>query len=287
VKRPALLRGLLIAMVAITLSGCPVPLPSGDSPGSRHNLTDAVPDFIAIGQTTRADVLLALGEPDAVSEHDTLFSYGRTTRNGGVAFVVGSAGGFGAISIERMTYRRLAIAFDDAGRVADARIEHVSCTEGGLAGGGPEARSSPCLNVAALDARSREDRVRQASGEESGEVFDSVSWYAGTRGFDRIRSFRQNTPETPERGTLVVGRTGIWLFAPDADSRSEPLLKLAYADIAELYVDTFGLSRRVVLKHSSGAWDSFAVEHGSSIDPKATKHAGELARSNWQGAASR
>ena len=45
------------------------------------------------GQTTRADVILALGDPDRKTNNDSRFHYVRATEEGGIAFMVG--GGLG------------------------------------------------------------------------------------------------------------------------------------------------------------------------------------------------
>ena len=59
----------LIAMAgtaAVLLAGCPFPIPTGYSFNSRENLGEAVPAFIKSGETTRLDVMMELGEPDAM-----------------------------------------------------------------------------------------------------------------------------------------------------------------------------------------------------------------------------
>ena len=120
---------ILVALTAMTLAACPAPFFRGDYPDSRQNIGDQVPDFIATGKTTRADVLLALGEPDDVSENAVQFTYTRRTGEGGVLFIVGGGGHVGAFGFEAITFRRLVILFDEAGVVTAARNEHASRTE--------------------------------------------------------------------------------------------------------------------------------------------------------------
>lgn len=116
-----------IAVVFFLLSGClPIPvLPFGDTEQSRQNITDGVPDFIVVGKTTRADVLLLLGDPDRKKDNDRNFLYFRETEEGGVAFVVGGAGR-GAIVGTPVTFRVLIVGFDAAGVVDDVNARKVT-----------------------------------------------------------------------------------------------------------------------------------------------------------------
>ena len=104
------------------LGGClPVPvLPFGDRDGSRQNITDQVPDFIAVGKTTRADVLLTLGEPDQKTDNDERFQYVRASEDGGVGFMFGGAGRGGLTGVP-VTIRVLSVSFDGNGVVSGAQ----------------------------------------------------------------------------------------------------------------------------------------------------------------------
>lgn len=112
------------ASVLFLISACvPIPvLPFGDRPGFRQNIDGTVPAFIVPGQTTRADVLLALGEPDRREADDTSFLYVRETEEGGVAFMVGG-GMRGGIIGTPVTVRLLRLTFNRAGVVTDAQAK--------------------------------------------------------------------------------------------------------------------------------------------------------------------
>ena len=125
----AAMRGLLasaLAALLLGLSGCvPIPtLPFGDKEWSRQNIGDSVPGFIVIGQTTRADVMLALGDPDRRAENDTRFFYVRTPEEGGIAFLVGGGMRGGVIGTP-LTFRLLTIRFDASGVVSEAKSEKI------------------------------------------------------------------------------------------------------------------------------------------------------------------
>lgn len=125
-----------VALLLSLLSGClPIPvLPFGDTEGSRQNITDTVPDFLVIGKTTRADVLLMLGDPDEKTHNDGRFLYFRETEEGGIAFLVGGAGR-GAVAGTPVTFRVLTVAFDRAGVVADVKARKLTRRDFGLFSG--------------------------------------------------------------------------------------------------------------------------------------------------------
>lgn len=119
-------RGAALVAVFLVASGCvPVPtLPFGDKDWSRQNIGDGVPGFVVIGQTTRADVILALGDPDRKTNNDSRFHYVRATEEGGIAFMVG--GGLrGDIIGTPVTYRLLTVDFDARRVVTAAKSEKV------------------------------------------------------------------------------------------------------------------------------------------------------------------
>lgn len=123
------LQGLRIGSLALLLSllsGClPVPvLPFGDTERSRQNITDTVPDFIVIGKSTRADILLVLGEPDQKMDLDARFLYFRETEEGGMAFLYGG-GGRGGITGTPIAYSVLTVGFDGRGIVTDVKARKI------------------------------------------------------------------------------------------------------------------------------------------------------------------
>ncbi len=115
-----------MALTALTLSGClPIPvLPFGDAENSRQNITDKVPDFIVVGKTTRADVLLLLGDPDRKKDKDERFLYFRQSEEGGIAFLVGGAGRGGVVGTP-VSFRVLTLVFDGSGVVVRAKARKL------------------------------------------------------------------------------------------------------------------------------------------------------------------
>lgn len=117
------IRSAVLASVLLVLTGCvPIPVPPmGDWAGSRRNLSDQVPEFIVIGKTTRAEVLLVLGEPDQTTDNDRQFIYRRLSQEGGIAFMYGG-GGRGGVTGVPVTLRVLSLNFNENGAVSDARV---------------------------------------------------------------------------------------------------------------------------------------------------------------------
>lgn len=123
-KTGAWVRICAASSVLLLGSACvPIPvLPFGDRAGFRQNIDGTVPDFIVPGQTTRADVLLLLGEPDRREADDTHFLYIRETEEGGVAFMVGGAMRGGIVGTP-VTIRLLQLNFDRGGVVTDVQAK--------------------------------------------------------------------------------------------------------------------------------------------------------------------
>lgn len=110
------------------LAGCiPIPVrnPSGPIPQSRDPISEQRWSKFVSGVTTRAEVLLALGEPDSRGPGDKQFSYISAVGLGGVSWwdvpLVSVVGG------ESYRVQRLLIRFDDVGIVSAVEPESRTC----------------------------------------------------------------------------------------------------------------------------------------------------------------
>ena len=113
VARRAVRDGLVLLATAL-LSACvilPVPTP----PIGARVISDEAQGSIKSGTTTRADVLLALGNPDERQDDDRLFAYKWQVSYASVAVGVAYLGGMVG---PMWWYRCFAVAFDPAGTVA-------------------------------------------------------------------------------------------------------------------------------------------------------------------------
>jgi hypothetical protein len=130
----ALCCGLLQGCVVIPV---PVPRSSGPTKSSRVEVSNTLPEQIIAGQTTRAQVLLLLGEPDGRGDLDRWFTYGSRVGRGGVGWALFIAAGLGygggAAGVAKLgdwnTSRRVIIHFDGAGLVSDVDFAEKNCTE--------------------------------------------------------------------------------------------------------------------------------------------------------------
>jgi outer membrane protein assembly factor BamE (lipoprotein component of BamABCDE complex) len=94
-------------------------------------LGDRSPSFIVQGQTSREEVLYALGEPD--TGDDQWFSYVSASRHGGVGTLIVPIRGGGEIPdahTQRVLFRRLTVQFDSDGRVSHFESESKTCSIG-------------------------------------------------------------------------------------------------------------------------------------------------------------
>ena len=83
-------RILLVVLLVWVSTGCYVPI-SRTTPGHREYFTASREDF-TLGETTRAEVLLKMGEPDEKSQDDTLLIY-RWSEDQGVIVITSCVGG--------------------------------------------------------------------------------------------------------------------------------------------------------------------------------------------------
>ncbi|MDN0084652.1 hypothetical protein QU487_18110 [Crenobacter sp. SG2305] len=268
----ALASRIFVALLLMTLAACIIlPLSEGPSPDTRQNITDQVPTFIVAGVTTRAEVLLRLGEPDGTTEHDLQFTYTKGVRTGGLGILM--CGGFncGGGASSKMTYDRLTIQFDDKNVVTSSRLERISCWEHDFGG----KLSSPCANVAGRDLLAMQINVSDSA------VFPSATWCTGVR----LKWWQALPPDCPI-GTLVISTSAILFYADNADSKSAPMLTVPYTGIAsaEMVKDMFSV-KGIAFKRADGTNDSITigVKQGAGIiDSQSTERAGELLMSRWR-----
>ena len=103
-----------LAGLLVTTSGCLIiPMGGKDSGIARRNITTNTVANLQAGVSNRMDVLLALGEPDAVTEDECKFAYWAEKID--AYWVVGGYGGAAGGTIAREQY--LIVQFDADGNV--------------------------------------------------------------------------------------------------------------------------------------------------------------------------
>ncbi|MCX6867218.1 MAG: hypothetical protein NTV46_13550 [Verrucomicrobia bacterium] len=107
-------RWLVAALVVLLgMTGCVIPTPGLDSGEARRNIRKESAGQFQPGKTTRADVMLTLGEPDAVSPDEHMLAY-RSEKVAAI-FLVGAGYSGGGGSIEKDEY--LVFEFDERKRL--------------------------------------------------------------------------------------------------------------------------------------------------------------------------
>ncbi|MCX6887780.1 MAG: hypothetical protein NTX27_22400 [Verrucomicrobia bacterium] len=104
---------LCASLVACWLTGCTTPIP-----GASHDLIS----FLKIGETTRETVLLKLGQPSAIFEHERILTYrvGEDPRQG--RYILTPR----AMMPWQHIHYSLVLVFDDHGRLAKQNLITVN-----------------------------------------------------------------------------------------------------------------------------------------------------------------
>lgn len=139
-RLPDRLPSVMVALLAVALlTSCVVPVPvveTGYPRGSRGNLGEAVPEFIASGKTTLEEVLLSLGQADAVANDGSWLLYRCSRRTGGMIVFLYPSPVFPAF--KEFEHRRLVVYFDEGGVVERTQFDKATCRSVDWAGRGAE-----------------------------------------------------------------------------------------------------------------------------------------------------
>ena len=113
-----LLACLALAAVGVWLAGCLIIPTNYLAAGSRHNVSPKTAGRFQPGVTTKADVLLTLGEPDSVPDDGRRLDY-EWSRVKAIWFV----GGYGAAIGGEIQYSNvLQVSFDASNRLTQVRL---------------------------------------------------------------------------------------------------------------------------------------------------------------------
>ena len=119
---------LSAVLVLVLLTGCPVPIPGS----VRGEIRDETIRRIEPGATTRADVLLLLGDPDQRMENDSAFAFSWWQGYGGAIFI-GPFRGYPGGATAGEGCHALAIQFTSDGTVARTNVFHGRTSVSGAA----------------------------------------------------------------------------------------------------------------------------------------------------------
>jgi hypothetical protein len=143
----------------LLLPGCVLPIPHGpaDDFETRHNVGTEVPSFVVPGRTTREDVLLTLGEADAVASDESWMRFQAGYRTGGVlVFAYPSPL---IPSYDTVELRQVTIHFDTSGIVERADFERLTCRITDVITQGASATSHRCVDAEGKEVRAGPGRL--------------------------------------------------------------------------------------------------------------------------------
>lgn len=234
---PAILRVLLLKLLAATLlAGCAtgclvIPTPEFDSGDARANINKQTPRQFEAAKTTRTEVVLALGEPDAVSPDELKLAY-RSEKICGFWFV-GGYGNSAAGTIEKDRY--LVAEFDALGVLQ--KLERSSCWFG---------TADPEKKLVTAATTNQDPAIR---------IQTRANWLAGVDGYQSKRATeRMGLP-----GKLSLTDTELRFVSICQFANTEPVLTLPLDAIAGVTVDKYIFGRRLVIRAKTGETNSFEI----------------------------
>lgn len=242
---------LVLATTVLALAtGCLFfPTPGLSSADSRTNVGKQTPPQFEPGKTTRAEVILTLGEPDAVSPDERKVAY-RSERIVGLWALFSYAGPPMGGNFTKDRY--LVTEFDPSGTLV--RVENTSTWVG-------SKHASLLLGYA-----NRGAEPGGASGgtgtSTPGGLMLRCSWFAGVDGFKG-----RAADSLGQMGRLWLGDTRLEFYSDAQFANAEPVLILAYDSLTEVRIAKYLLGRRLVIRSRAGAPHSFQFYGATGNDP--------------------
>jgi len=274
----------------------PVPRTSGPVADSRIEVPKTLPDQIVAGQTTRADVLRLLGEPDGRGHLDGWFTYGSHIERGGVGWLAlyGGPGGGGGVAKmgDWETVRRATIHFDDEGVVTNVDVTEQNCTQdngGCLDVGGQE------MKVPEQKALAEQTLLAQlsASGDQAVvAVYRDVYWYPHLTSASTMKADAKK-----QSGTVAITEASVGFMSSElrpgaaVETDGADVLRIPYSDIVAIGLKGASMTWfsgfcAVTITQRNGRNDWFAIIPAKTLSSMMscaqTRAAGEALRSAVQ-----
>jgi hypothetical protein len=249
-----------IVLVALALAfgttGCLIiPTPHSDSGYARTNLDLRTPEQFTPGVTPRQDIILALGEPDAVSWDERQMAY-RSEKIVALWIVIAGYAGGGAGTISKNHF--YVFEFDPQGRFQ-------TVTKSGEMGMG-EGPDEPLLNSTVLKSIHTNGAPAMFRGTSVRCEYPKSFWLAGVDGF-RSKGAK---PVVGRPGQLLLTESNLVFMTAFQFANAEPALTLPLASVAEARVDEWSRplvwsACRLVVRLNSGEVHSFEVNKPGSF----------------------
>lgn len=231
-------RWLVAALVVLLgMTGCVIPTPGLDSGEARRNIRKESAGQFQPGKTTRADVMLTLGEPDAVSPDEHMLAY-RSEKVAAI-FLVGAGYSGGGGSIEKDEY--LVFEFDERKRLR--KTERSTHWFG-------SADPAQKLGLSAAATR-RDSNIR---------IETRASWLSGVDDY-RKKGF-VGAEWVP--GTLVLTDTRLRFYAKSKFGNEGAVFSLPYKAMAAASEDRLFIGRLLAVHTRAGQHYAFQIWGESS-----------------------
>lgn len=250
----------LALAVAVCTPGCLIiPTPEYNTGNARANINKKTPKQFEPGKTTRAEVVMALGEPDAISPDESKLAY-RSEKVCGLWFVGGYYSGTGG-TITKDRY--LLVEFDAQGVLRKAG---QSSTWFGSEYAGMLLTGSTNSAVSDFSATT--------NGEERVVIALRASCFAGVDGYQG----KGSATWIGQPGRLLIYGARLEFLSDAELANSGPALTLPYDSIGEVSVAKFFLGRRLVVRTRAGEVNSFDIygPKGAALDRPALQRAADF-----------
>jgi hypothetical protein len=229
-------------LLTVLTSGCiVVPTPEFNSGEARRNITKETPYRFEPGKTTRTDVILALGEPDAVSPDEFKLAYRSCKVRAWGSFADGSNG-----PITKDIY--LVMQFDGNGVF--------------------QKWESSSRWIIPSDAQLMLSPV-STTYQKSIRLQNTADWLPDVDGYKDF-SYWGVPEENRVWGLLILTDTELEFITREQFANTNPELMLSFEEINEVGTDKlFGPPRRLVVRTKAGRSHSFEIITGFFYDKEA------------------
>lgn len=262
---------LCLGVTALMLgtAGCMViPTSHSDTGYARTNVTTLTLQAFAPGQSTLEDVMLALGEPDAVSAREHKLAYRSEKRVAVWIVTLASYGGNGAVASGDFNQERFYIfEFDSQGRLQKAsrigniqgKTDFAANSTSGIASA--YRNSGGTIVSQPLPDEGLGDNVPSCvSGEPIRRIYPNASWVANIYDEPDSRSIDANG----DWGRLVLTESNLLFFCNARFANEQPALRVPLACVTDASVGNYPPGKRVVVQTQSGKIYSFEIRRTGS-----------------------
>lgn len=140
-----------------------------------------------------------------------------------------------------------------------------------------------CAAIGPVGTQEYGQLVAKAVPKDDGQViiYGPSNWHPNTRGFTAIRSSFLAGPSPATPGVLVLTSNSLIVEQWIDELKSFDVIKrIPYTELASASLDSYGASRRLVVRKKDLSYDSFEFTKvgGNLIDSAKTEEATELLR---------